>query len=129
MKMSCISLFLLFTGFLFSCDQETALPGRYAETGLASYYADVLHGEKTASGEPYDKNKLTAAHRSLALGTHVQVINLENNRQVRVRINDRGPFIDDRIIDLSYAAAQSLDMVEKGVVRVKVVSIEEDLNR
>lgn len=88
--------------------------------GKASYYADKFHGRSTASGEKYDKRKLTAAHRNLPFGTRVRVRNLKNNRSVIVRINDRGPFVKGRIVDLSRAAAERIDMVRDGVVSVKV---------
>jgi rare lipoprotein A len=91
--------------------------------GMASYYAGNLHGRKTASGETYHKDKLTAAHRFLPFGTRLKVINLENGREVQVRINDRGPFVQGRIVDLSYAAARELQMIDQGVVRVRVVQI------
>ena len=94
------------------------------EVGVASYYADRLHGRRTASGERYDRNAYTAAHRRLPFGTHVQVINLDNGNAVDVRINDRGPFVKGRVIDLSYAAAKKLGMLRKGVVKVRVVPID-----
>lgn len=95
----------------------------YQTTGLASYYAHSLHGRKTASGEAYHKHKLTAAHRWLPFGTRLKVVNLTNGRDVEVRVNDRGPFVKGRIIDLSYAAAKQLGMVRQGVVRVKLVQV------
>jgi rare lipoprotein A len=78
---------------------------------------------KTASGEPMDPDALTAAHPSLPLGTQVRVVNVENDRAVVVRINDRGPFADNRIIDLSKAAAEQLDMIETGVAQVRVTPV------
>jgi len=103
---------------------KTAAPGS-VQTGLAAYYADGLHGRKTASGVPYDKTALTAAHRTLPFGTIVEVTNLANRRTVRVEINDRGPFGDsDRIIDLSRAAAERIDMIGAGIVKVRVVVVE-----
>ncbi len=92
--------------------------------GIASYYADDFNGKKTANGETYDMNGLTAAHRSLPFGTKVRVTNLENGRQVVVRINDRGPFQLSRIIDLSLGAAKELDMIAKGTAKVKLEVIE-----
>ena len=89
-------------------------------TGKASYYADKFHGRPTASGEKYDKRALTAAHRTLDFGTKVKVTNLSNGKSVTVRINDRGPFVEGRIIDLSSAAADKIDMKTAGVVNVKV---------
>ena len=93
--------------------------------GLASYYGDELAGEKTAGGDPYDPNKLTAAHRTLPLGTKVKVTNLENERSVEVTITDRGPSRADRIIDVSLAAARELNMLASGVVKVRVEVIYE----
>ncbi len=92
----------------------------YEEKGLASWYGTKFHGRRTASGEIYDMFKMTAAHRHLPLPSHVEVTNLDNSKRVIVRVNDRGPFVDDRIIDLSYAAAHRLDMVDQGVARVHV---------
>jgi rare lipoprotein A len=86
--------------------------------GMASYYADEFHGRTTANGETYDMHNLTAAHRTLPFNTRVRVTNLSNNRSVVVRINDRGPFVSDRIIDLSLRAAQELSMVGPGTARV-----------
>jgi len=94
------------------------------EKGKASYYAMKFKGRKTASGETYDPNKLTAAHPSHPFGTRVRVTNLYNNTNVIVRINDRGPHVKSRIIDLSYAAAQQLDIISKGVADVAVEVIE-----
>ena len=94
------------------------------EIGLASYYADRFHGRPTASGEFYDRRALTAAHRRLPFGSVVQVTHLENGRSVVVRINDRGPFVRGRVIDLSYAAAKDLGMLRRGVVKVRIVQLE-----
>ncbi len=94
--------------------------GKWTQVGYASYYADKFHGRTTACGEIYDRNKYTAAHRSLPCGTIVKVVNLENGKSVVVRINDRGPFVRGRIIDLSYAAAKKIDMIRKGVVKVRI---------
>jgi len=88
---------------------------------MASFYADRFQGRRTASGERYDRNAYTAAHRRLRFGTRVQVIRLDNGRSVTVRINDRGPFVKGRIIDLSRAAAEALGMLQAGVVKVRVV--------
>lgn len=88
--------------------------------GKASWYGEEFHGRRTANGEIYDMYKISAAHKTLPLGTIVRVKNLENGKSVVVRINDRGPFVRGRIIDLSYAAAKKIDMVEKGVVDVKL---------
>jgi rare lipoprotein A len=90
------------------------------ETGIASWYGPGFHGKATSSGEIYDQQAMTAAHRVLPLGTHVVVTNLENGRSVGVRINDRGPFVDGRILDLSYAAATALDVVGPGTALVSI---------
>ena len=92
-----------------------------AEEGSASYYADSLSGNPTASGEPYDKNALTAAHRTLAFDTMVQVTNLDNGKSVVVRINDRGPHAKNRIIDVSGAAAKQLGLMDSGSAKVRLV--------
>jgi len=91
-----------------------------AETGVASYYADKYHGKRTASGEVFDMHQLTAAHPHHAFGTRIKVTHLGNQRSVLVRINDRGPFIKGRVIDLSLAAAQELHMVRDGLAQVKL---------
>lgn len=90
------------------------------ESGVASWYGVPYHGRQTASGEIYDMNDLTAAHRNFAFGVWVRVRNLDNDREVSVRINDRGPFVGGRIIDLSRAAAGEIDMVRSGIARVKL---------
>lgn len=92
-----------------------------AESGLATWYGAALAGHRTASGERFDPAQFTAAHRTLPLGTWVDVTNVRNGHTVRVRINDRGPYgSSDRIIDLSHAAAAQIDMVRAGVARVEV---------
>lgn len=90
------------------------------EIGTASWYGPGFHGNRTSSGEVYDQNDLTAAHQTLPLGTRVVVTNLESGRAVEVRINDRGPFVKGRSIDLSYAAARALGMVGPGTARVRI---------
>jgi rare lipoprotein A len=99
-------------------------PGGYVETGRASYYAGSLHGRPTASGERYDRNAFTGAHRRLPFGTRVEVRRMDTGGTVAVRINDRGPFVTGRIIDLSYAAARELGMLREGVVEVQVRVLE-----
>ena len=94
------------------------------ETGLASYYNDEFHGDPTASGELYDRNELTAAHRGYPFGTLVRVTNLDNGKSVVVRINDRGPHQKERIIDVSGRAARELDLVRMGVAKVKIEVVE-----
>jgi rare lipoprotein A len=91
-----------------------------SQVGLASWYGEPHHGQPTASGEIYDMTQLTAAHRTLPLGTQLRVVNLENGRVVRVRVNDRGPYIDGRILDLSREAARALDMEQRGLATVKL---------
>jgi rare lipoprotein A len=99
----------------------TPAPQIYSqETGLASWYGHPYHGRAASNGEIYDMEKLTAAHRTLPFGTWVHVTNLANNKSVDVRIIDRGPFIDGRIIDLSHAAAQAINMIGPGVAEVRV---------
>jgi rare lipoprotein A len=90
------------------------------QTGTASWYGPEFHGKSTSSKEIYDMHDLTAAHNTLPLGTYVMVTNLANGRSVTVRINDRGPFVKDRVIDLSYAAAKALDMIGPGTAQVRI---------
>ena len=101
-----------------------ALPLGHSEKGLASWYGKRFHGRKTASGETFDMLQVSAAHKTLPLYSIVRVTNLRNGREVTVRINDRGPFVSRRLIDLSHAAAKALDMVEEGVVPVRVTVVE-----
>jgi peptidoglycan lytic transglycosylase len=90
------------------------------ERGIASWYGDDFHGWVTASGEMYDMHTLTAAHRTLPLGTIVRVTNVVNGRNVVIRINDRGPYVNGRILDLSYAAAKRLDMLHDGISAIQL---------
>lgn len=96
----------------------------FTQTGTASWYGNKFHGHLTSNGEVYDMYTMSAAHTRLPLPTYVKVTNLANNRQVIVRINDRGPFVGNRIIDLSYAAAYRLDMIKTGTARVKIQAID-----
>lgn len=96
----------------------------YVAEGIASWYGKKFHGYKTANGEVYDMYQLSAAHKSLPLPSYAEITNLENGRKILVRVNDRGPFHDNRIIDLSYAAAVRLDVVKKGTARVKIEVID-----
>lgn len=109
---------------------STPTPSTIIGTGLASWYGAKHHGKRTASGENFDQNKFTAAHRTLAWGSIVKVTNLDNGKSVEVRINDRGPFTKGRVIDLSRAAARALGMVESGVslVRMELLSPSEMSN-
>jgi rare lipoprotein A len=90
------------------------------ETGIASWYGPPYHGRRAASGEIYDMEKLTAAHRTLPFNTWVEVTNLTNGKKVRVRITDRGPFVGGRIVDLSRAAAREIDMIGPGIAKVRL---------
>ncbi len=95
----------------------------YKERGVASWYGNKFHGNPTASGEMYDMYAMTAAHKTLPLPTTVKVTNLNNDRSVIVIVNDRGPFVHNRIIDLSYSAARELDMLEIGTTRVEIAAV------
>lgn len=100
-------------------------PGQiYRETGTASWYGKDFHGRKTANGETYDMNGVSAAHRTLPLGTVIRVTNLDNFRSVKVRVNERGPFVRSRILDCSYGAARELGFVAQGTARVKIETLE-----
>lgn len=107
-------------------DRENQNPA-FVQQGTASYYGPGFHGRKTASGERFDQNDMTAAHRKLPLGTPVTVTNLENGKQVEVEINDRGPYVGNRVLDLSKGAAQKLDMTDDGTTKVKIEATEEQL--
>src|SRR5690606_18861213 len=98
----------------------------FRESGIASWYGTKFHGRRTSSGEPYDMYKMTAAHKSLPLPSYVRVTNKRNGKSVIVRVNDRGPFHDGRIIDLSYAAALKLDVVATGTAPVEIEVIDVD---
>ena len=95
----------------------------YQETGIASWYGTQFHSKLTSNKEPYDLYSLTAAHKTLPLPTYLKVTNLKNHKTIIVRVNDRGPFIDNRIIDLSYAAANKLGFANKGTAKVKIQAI------
>jgi rare lipoprotein A len=95
----------------------------YQERGVASWYGKKFHGKPTSSGEIYDMYAMTAAHKTLPLPTSVRVTNLANNRSVVVKVNDRGPFIDNRLIDLSYAAARELDIITAGTALVEIEAL------
>ncbi|MCL2295338.1 MAG: septal ring lytic transglycosylase RlpA family protein [Spirochaetes bacterium] len=134
-----LPIFLLFlfiaSSFVFARGQDQAQVGAprpavgSGQTGYASWYGGKFHGRQTANGEIFDTYKFTAAHKTLPFDSIVRVKNLENNKTTVVRINDRGPFIEGRIIDLSYAAARDIDMVEKGIVKVAIEIIEGDASR
>lgn len=93
---------------------------KISEQGKASFYADFFQGRQTANGETFRQRKMTAAHRTLPFGTKVRVKNLKNGKTIKVKINDRGPFVDGRIIDLTKKAARKLGMVNDGVVPVEI---------
>jgi rare lipoprotein A len=120
--------FLLLLIFLTGCSgskpRYTSAAGGADEPlvleGVASYYADEYNGRPTSSGEVYDMNDLTAAHRTLPFGTRLRVTNISNGKSVEVRVNDRGPFKGGRIIDLSLEAARRLDMIGPGTARVRI---------
>jgi rare lipoprotein A len=114
-----------------SSEEENLLPriARYLKQGIASWYGSDFHGKKTASGEIYDMYAMTAAHKTLPISSYARVTNLENQRSVIVRINDRGPYHGNRVMDLSYAAAQKLDLEQAGTgaVEIKAIAPEQAL--
>ncbi|MFQ5672410.1 MAG: septal ring lytic transglycosylase RlpA family protein [Nitrospinales bacterium] len=99
--------------------------GRFSQEGIASWYGPKFHGQLTSNKETYDMNAMTAAHKTLPFNTRVKVVNLENGLEAVVRINDRGPFVGDRIIDLSRKAAEQLGVIEKGTARVRLTALAE----
>lgn len=113
-KPVCFLFFLSFLVLFFSSCKTVA------EQGRASYYADKFQGRTTASGARFSQHKRTAAHRTLPFGTRVAVVNLDNGKRVHVRINDRGPFVAGRMIDLSKKAARKLHMLQQGVANVEI---------
>lgn len=124
-----VMLFLLIIGiYASSCGACCCMSGMQtvveAQYGVASYYGKDFHGRKTASGEPFNMYDYTCAHKRFPFGTKLRVTNLSNKKSVIVRVNDRGPFVKGRIIDLSYAAAAKIDMIRSGLIRVKVERIE-----
>ncbi|MGC1828919.1 MAG: septal ring lytic transglycosylase RlpA family protein [Candidatus Acidiferrales bacterium] len=103
-----------------AAEQQPATPGEYVEEGVASWYGFPFDGRRTSNGEIYDMNEFTAAHRTLPFGAVVRVTNLANGRETEVRINDRGPFVANRVIDLSHAAAEALEMIGPGTAPVRL---------
>jgi rare lipoprotein A len=105
-------------------ERRPAVAGEYTEEGVASWYGDPFNGRRTSNGEIYDMHQFTAAHRTLPFGAIVRVTNLRNGKQTQVRITDRGPFVANRVIDLSLSAAQAIDMVGTGTapVRIEILS-------
>jgi rare lipoprotein A len=116
----CLGLALISCGEKRTVRAAVPPPVMGAEVGIASWYGHPYHGRAAASGEIYDMEKFTAAHRTLPFGTLVRVVNLDNDKLVDVRINDRGPFVGDRIIDLSHAAAQAIGLIGPGVALVRL---------
>jgi len=106
-----------------ACSRLPRARGGGVETGIASWYGPDYHGRETSSREIFDQNDMTAAHRTLPFGTYVMVTNLENDRSVVVRVNDRGPFVRGRVIDLSYASARVLGIVGPGTARVRIETL------
>lgn len=102
----------------------TAVSVGDTETGVAAYYSNVFQGRRTASGERYDKNALTAAHKTLPFGARVRVTNLQNEKSVELKINDRGPYSKKRIIDVSRRAAKDLGFIREGLTKVRLEIIE-----
>jgi rare lipoprotein A len=118
----CVGLYLVFLALSLGClGPSEASAGEHNEIGLASYY---FRGQRTASGEAFDKNAFTGAHRTISFGTSVRVTVLKTGKQVIVRINDRGPFASGRVIDVSRPAAEMLGMVGAGVARVRVEIVQ-----
>jgi rare lipoprotein A len=112
------ALYIIGTVVIVSVAVFLSFFGPYYETGIASWYGPGFHGNLTANGEVYDMNGISAAHKTLPFGTVVRVIDRETGRSIVVRINDRGPFVEGRIIDLSKGAAEKLGMVERGIIQV-----------
>ena len=115
-------LIIVSVAVLSSCRKPSPAKEEHTEIGIASWYGEPFNGRLTANGETYDMEKMTAAHRTLAFGTVLQVEDLENGKTTQVRVNDRGPFVKNRIIDLSHAAAQSISMPGVANVRLRVIS-------
>ncbi len=130
---SCGLLFVALAMLVVSCAHQgsrhftKSSAKTHTEKGLASWYGGKFHGRRTASGERFNRHALTAAHRTLPFGTKVEVTNLDNGKSVDVTINDRGPFVRRRVIDLSQGAAQRLGLIPVGVAPVRVKVIEPSL--
>src|SRR5262249_5600803 len=108
--------------FLIGCVRKASIAPNEVQTGTASWYGHPFHGRLTASGEIFDMNQRTAAHRTFPFGTVLRVLNLTNGKKIDVRVNDRGPFVKERVIDLSYAAAQAIWMPGIAQVELRVMS-------
>jgi rare lipoprotein A len=126
------TLFIFFLGtiLLSSCSSSTKIPksSQLIESGIASWYGPGFQGKQTANGEVFNTSGFTAAHRTLPFNTRVLVVNTQNNKSLIVRINDRGPYAKDRIIDLSKGAAKRLDIIEKGTAPVKLYLVDQSPN-
>ena len=116
-----IRIYLLFVLLILFSACSSQRKSARTQTGIASWYGPGFHGKKTANGERYNQRRMTAAHKTLPFNTVVKVKNLDNGRSVKVRINDRGPYVDDRIIDLSKKAAKKLGLMQSGTARVKII--------
>lgn len=129
MKLTFISLLLLLSGLFAGLPAKADGPAdatSFAQKGYASYYARYFHGRYTASGERFDMNKMTAAHKTLPFGAFLKVVNTRNGKSVIVKVNDRGPYWGGRVIDLSLAAAQSIDMIKAGTALVAIEGLHPD---
>jgi rare lipoprotein A len=122
MKIICTIIFLNFIFFSVKSQKKEA----YREKGKASFYSNAFEGKRTASGEIFHQNRFTAAHKSLPFGTWVKVVNLRNKRSVIVLINDRGPFVKGRIIDLSKSAAREIGNLNDGIFHVEIYECSKD---
>jgi rare lipoprotein A len=143
-SVKCIAVLLVFSCILFCCVPKSAPPPAnsyrindrlyhplpdafgFRQQGIASWYGDPFHGRKTANGETYNMHAMTAAHKTLPFGTMVQVRNLDNHKTAIVRINDRGPFVRERIIDLSYNAARAIGLIQNGTAPVEIIALGTD---
>lgn len=120
----CLFLFVLLPATFGTAEYEPAAGPELIETGVASWYGPNFHGNPTASGEIYDMHQLTAAHRQLPFGSTLRVTDLSSGRTVIVRVNDRGPFVGERVLDLSYAAARKLGVLRAGLAQVRFEKLD-----
>ena len=120
MKKTLISAVMLASTVPFASTTSADSGIGHVQKGIASYYHDSLHGRKTASGQRYNKHRLSAAHKTLPLGTKIRVTDTKTGRSIVVRVNDRGPFVKGRVVDLSKAAAQELGIINRGIAKVDV---------
>ncbi len=127
MKIKILSLLLV--GLFAFAGSSTLMADTKPLVGKASYYAGKFHGRRTSSGEIYHQDSLTCAHRTLPFGTLLKVRNLKNNREVVVKVTDRGPFIRGRVVDLSRAAAKEIDMISAGVANVEILNLGKDARK